>query len=59
MPTIQQMRGGILPLCLVDEECPIFIIKVPKEHILAAKINASLKLYLVPALIAQCQKNGG
>ncbi len=51
MPTIQQMPGGIWPLCLVDEECPIFIVKAPKEYILAAKINAGLKIYLVPVRI--------
>ncbi|NOZ10400.1 MAG: hypothetical protein GXP09_05100 [Gammaproteobacteria bacterium] len=51
MPDIQQMPVGILPLCLADEECPIFIVKAPKEYILAAKINASLKIYLVPVII--------
>lgn len=47
MPIIQQMPGGILPLLLEDEEFPIFIVKVPKEYILAAKIKASFKIYLV------------
>jgi len=51
MPIIQHMPGGILPLCLEDEECPIFIVKAPKEYILAAKINASLKIYLVPVIV--------
>lgn len=58
MPTIQQMPGGILPLCLEDEECPIFVVKVPKEYILAAKIKASFKIYLAPVLIDN-QKTSG
>ncbi|MDD2723038.1 MAG: hypothetical protein PHH59_03320 [Methylovulum sp.] len=51
MLIIQQMPVGILPLLLKDEECPIFIVKAPKEYILAAKINASLKIYLVPVIV--------
>jgi hypothetical protein len=51
MPVIQQMSVGILPLWLEDEECPIFIVKAPKEYILAAKIKAILKIYLAPVLI--------
>lgn len=51
MPIIQRIPSGILPLCLEDEKCPIFVVKVPKEYILAAKIKASFKIYLVPVLI--------
>ncbi|MBY0475108.1 MAG: hypothetical protein K2Q13_08635 [Nitrosomonas sp.] len=58
MPTIQKMPGGILPICLDDEECPIFIVKAPKEYILAAKINASFKIYLVPVIIDNQQTFG-
>lgn len=51
MSVIQQMPCGIFPLCLEEEECPIFIVKATKECILAAKINASLKIYLVPVIV--------
>ena len=51
MPNIQQMPYGILPLCHEDEEHPIFIVKAPKEYILAAKIKATLAIYLAPVLI--------
>ena len=51
LPTIRQMPGGILPLCLEGEEYPVLVVKAPKEYILAAKINASFRIYLAPISI--------
>ncbi len=51
MPTIKEMPVGILPLILAEEEYPILVVKSPKEYILAAKINASFKIYLAPVTI--------
>lgn len=48
VPIIREMPGGILPL---NEDYLALIVKVPKEYILAAKLNGSLKIYLVPILI--------
>ncbi len=58
MPLIQKIPCGILPLLLEDEEYPILIVKVPKEYILAAKIKANFKIYLVPVLIDNQQTFG-
>jgi len=44
---IQQMPVGILPIVLEDKELPILVVKAPKEYLLAAKIEKSLKIYLV------------
>lgn len=51
MPTIRQMPGGLLPFDLPGEDRPSLIMKVPKEYILAAKINASFKIYITPVLV--------
>lgn len=51
IPTIRQMPGGLLPLEVPREERPFLVVKVPKEYILAAKINASFKIYVMPVLV--------
>lgn len=51
IPIIQEMPAGILSINVEDKACPMFIVKAPKEYILAAKINAGFKIYLAPVQI--------
>ena len=51
MPIIRQMPVGLLPFNLPGEDRPSLIVKVPKEYILAAKINASFKIYITPVQV--------
>ncbi|WP_372166364.1 hypothetical protein [Xanthomonas axonopodis] len=52
MPEIQRYPGGILPKVSPDGLGHLLIIKVPKEHILAAKLSGSIKMYLAPVGIS-------
>jgi hypothetical protein len=51
LPTIRKLPGGLLPINVPDQELPSLVVKVPKEYILAAKLNASFKIYLTPVQI--------
>jgi len=51
LQTITAIPLGLLPLRFSGEATPCLVVKVPKEYILAAKINKSFKIYLVPVLI--------
>lgn len=53
IPMIQQIPFGIFPESLTSagEDYQAFIVKVPKEVILTAKVNGGFKLYLIPVKV--------
>lgn len=51
LPDIAAFPGGLQVLRLQDSDRPVLIVKVPKEYILAAKINGGFRIYLTPARI--------
>lgn len=45
---IKSIPGGLIPIGVGSERTPILVVKVPKEYILAAKVNGQFKIYLAP-----------
>lgn len=51
LPIIKEVPLGLLPLRFTGDEGHCLVVKVPKEYILAAKINESFNIYLAPVFI--------
>ena len=58
LPRIRDVPAGLIALSIPGNSRPILVVKVPKEVMLAAKIELGFKVYIVPVTLAAGQTAG-